>query len=281
MPIRLWLIAAWLLCSGCVNKNPAPSPEVETKPPSKQVKSLYEDSELSQEDALALPLGDAPVASWTREGREKPIVLVLGDSLAATDFGRALERLLIAEFALDVRRRGRSASGLARPDYFDWMYEGDRQISIHDPDLVIVILGGNDGQDLLEKKGRRRVRWRSPKWEDEYGDRVQRFVDLLTKRQPRRVLWLGLPTMARSGLEQKLVTIRAIQEHVVSNHPYGEYIETSQWFLARNGRVRHSVWFREREHPLRQDDGIHFSRLGAIWFAQRVAPMVAGSLVDG
>ncbi|MBX2813005.1 MAG: DUF459 domain-containing protein [Myxococcales bacterium] len=233
--------------------------------------------------SLELPLGDNPVAKWPQALRKKPRILILGDSFVATDFGLALQRLLNKEFAVDARRRGRSSTGLARPDYFDWMSEGTRQVRRHRPDMVIVILGGNDGQDLIMesavKKGR--IRWRSRQWEGAYAKRVQEFIDTLTKGQFRRLLWVGLPTMALPSLERKLETIRAIQKRVVNAHPRGSYVDTGSWFHDRFGRPRESVTLRKRELPLRQEDGVHFSRPGAIWFAQRIAPVIAVSLADG
>src|SRR5688572_2790634 len=50
--------------------------------------------------------------------------LIIGDSMAATDFGVALEKQLDAHRYISCVRWGKSATGLARPDYFDWMRAG-------------------------------------------------------------------------------------------------------------------------------------------------------------
>ena len=55
-------------------------------------------------------------------------VLILGDSLAATGFGALLEKKLDAHPDVECFRKGKSASGLARPDFFDWPGEAKRQI---------------------------------------------------------------------------------------------------------------------------------------------------------
>lgn len=72
-------------------------------------------------------------------------VLILGDSLAATGFGALLERKLDAHPHVVAFREGKSASGLARPDFFDWLEMGKKHAEFRQPDLVIVIMGGNDG----------------------------------------------------------------------------------------------------------------------------------------
>jgi len=40
------------------------------------------------------------------------------------------------------------SSGLSRPDYFDWDLEGEKLISVHNPDIVVAIFGANDNQKL-------------------------------------------------------------------------------------------------------------------------------------
>src|SRR5690606_15905590 len=101
-----------------------------------------------------------------------------GDSLAATGFGALLERKLDAHPLIKCHRKGKSASGLARPDFFDWIAEGKRQVELRDPDLVVVIMGGNDGQDLTRppRGGGKRVTWKDEAWADAYRERMDQFL---------------------------------------------------------------------------------------------------------
>ena len=81
-------------------------------------------------------------------------VLILGDSLAATGFGALLEKKLDAHPDIECDRKAKSATGLARPDFYDWEAEAKKQVDAKQPDLVVVIMGGNDGQDLTPKSGK-------------------------------------------------------------------------------------------------------------------------------
>lgn len=190
--------------------------------------------------------------------------------MAATDFGRALHERLAAEPGLVVRRRGKSATGLARPDYFDWTAAATRLIARHRPDTILVVVGGNDGQDLLG--GRRRVHWNKPGWDAAYADRVRAWVDLLTE-DGREVLWLELPVMARPRLEGKLARIRAVQREVIDTHSESTWVGTRRHFF-RGDRMLTDIVQKGDRYPLRQEDGIHFTRPGAAWFAERVLPDV-------
>ena len=222
--------------------------------------------EAAKEDTRArIPdLGLPPVAK----------VLIVGDSMAATDFGRALEKKLQAHERLKAVRRGKSSTGLARPDFFDWMGEAKKQIARHKPDLVIVIIGGNDGQDLIPKKGRGRVHWNKSKWADAYTARVQNFAKLLMGER-RHVVWLELPAMDRKKFERKLSYIRDVQKRALASlGPRVRYLETREIFYDDKGRLVRKIPKGKKKVALRQKDGIHFSLPGSRYFADQVYPDV-------
>ncbi|MEZ4269846.1 MAG: DUF459 domain-containing protein, partial [Myxococcota bacterium] len=74
-------------------------------------------------------------------------VLLLGDSNIYGALGKEIQRALPA-VGFHVVRRGKPTSGLARPDFFDWFDTARELIGRYRPDVVIVMLGGNDGQRL-------------------------------------------------------------------------------------------------------------------------------------
>jgi hypothetical protein len=206
-------------------------------------------------------------------------VLILGDSLAATGFGALLERKLDAHSAITCYRKGKSASGLARPDFFDWLAEAPKHIEFRKPDLVVVIMGGNDGQDLTTTRGRGgRVAWKSGEWSAEYRARMTRFMEVLADSN-RRVLWLGLPTMGLSSLERKLETIREIQREVVESLG-GIYLDTQPYVTSEDGELvtEARVGPRKRLERIRADDRIHFTMSGSEYFAAQVYPEVLSAL---
>lgn len=207
-------------------------------------------------------------------------VLLLGDSLAATGFGVILQKQLDAHPHVRCYRKAKSATGLARPDFFDWMAEGKRQVDLRDPDLVVVVLGGNDGQDLTNKRGTgKRVRWDTDDWGGAYKGRVSAFLEELTDDGQRRVLWLGLPTMGQRGLEKKLQLIRGLQEQAIADlGDQGDYLETSQFLTDDEGELLRDVKIGKRTRRLREDDGVHFTMPGSQYFADQVYPEILNEL---
>lgn len=203
-------------------------------------------------------------------------VLILGDSLAATGFGALLEKKLDAHADVECFRKGKSASGLARPDFFDWPTEAGKQLEFRKPDLVVVIMGGNDGQDLTRKKGKR-VSWSDPDaWKADYRTRMDEFLASLAA-DDRKVLWLGLPTMGMRSLETKLETIRQIQrEAVEALGDRARYVDTAPFVTAEDGSLlaEAKVGGSKKPQAIRAEDRIHFTMSGSEYFADKVLPEV-------
>lgn len=235
-------------------------------------------AEVSTEPVAAVPPKAVDPGFQPRKGA-KFKVLMVGDSMAATDFGRELEQRLDAHKKVRCDRRGKSATGLARPDYFDWMGEGKKRVVRHNPDLVVVIIGGNDGQDLKPKTSGRRVFWKGKKWAKAYKARLKAFADLLMA-DGRRLVWLELPAMDHRSLEKKLALIRRLQKEVVAElGDDATYVVTRDWFYKNKTLLKRAkVKGYKKPQVLRQDDGIHFTVPGSKYFANRVLPKVLSAL---
>ncbi|MCA9659552.1 MAG: DUF459 domain-containing protein [Myxococcales bacterium] len=205
----------------------------------------------------------------------KRTVLVLGDSLAATGFGALLERRLDGHPDVNCFRKAKSSSGLARPDFFDWMGEAKRQVAARSPDVVVVIIGGNDGQDLTPKTGKgKRVRWKTDDWNEAYRERVASFLDEI-RGDGRKVLWLGLPKTGTVSFEKKLDLIREVHQNAIADLEDVEYLDTIQFFVDDDGNLRKTADVgRKKDAALRADDGIHFTMAGSQYFADQVYPEV-------
>jgi hypothetical protein len=297
----LLVTAIGLAVGGC-RADSAPVPDTETPTPaasapatpapaeSPDAGTLAKTAEIAPqpEPPVAEPPEPAPaIAVADDETPDEPAapktpkkVLILGDSLAATGFGALLERKLDAHADVECYRKGKSASGLARPDFFDWPTEAKKQLEFRKPELVVVIMGGNDGQDLTRKKGKR-VAWAEPDaWKADYRARMDDFLAELTQ-DDRKVLWLGLPTMGMKSLETKLETIRAIQQEAVDAlGDRGRYVDTAPFVTTDDGSLltEAKVGGSKKAQPIRAEDRIHFTMSGSEYFADKVLPEVLSVL---
>lgn len=248
---------------------PAPAPEpapepVAAKPPE------------ASAPAIAPGTPDEPASADATAPQTPRKILVLGDSLAATGFGALLEKRLDAHPDLECARKAKSATGLARPDFYDWESEAKKAVEQHKPDLVVVIMGGNDGQDLTSKSGKgKRVAWKSDGWNDAYKSRVGDFLREISA-DGRKVLWLGLPRTATTGFEQKLETIRELQSQAIGElGDAASYLDTTPFLTDGSGKLLDRATVGKRkDQPLREEDGIHFTMAGSEYFADKVYPEV-------
>lgn len=229
-----------------------------------------------QEPAIA-PATPEPVPAEVAAAPSGPRkVLVLGDSLAATGFGAMLEKKLDEHPDIECFRKAKSATGLARPDFYDWESEAKKAVDQRKPDLVVIIMGGNDGQDLTTKSGKgKRVAWKSDGWNDAYKARVADFLSEISA-DGRKVLWLGLPRTGTTSFEQKLTTIRDVQSQALADFgEAGVYLDTTPFITTASGELIDSAAVGKRKaQALREEDGIHFTMAGSEFFADKVYPEV-------
>lgn len=216
-------------------------------------------------------------------------VLIVGASLAATGFGAVLEDKLDARPDVVCYRKGKSASGLSRPDFYDWDDQAKRQVEFRKPDLVIVIIGANDGQDLVPWRGSDRVKWQTDGWPAGYRGRVDTFLASLTTPQPddegnvpehgSKVVWLGLPKMGSPSLERKLEIIRGVQrEAVEALGDQGRYVETNDYLVDADGALIRHAEVRGKNREIRAEDGVHLTMSGSEYLADMVYPEIIATL---
>lgn len=203
-----------------------------------------------------------PEAASSDSMADRPRALLLGDSNMGGALGQELECELTRR-GFEVHIRARSSSGLARPDYFDWIGAAADEMARHDPALVVMIFGGNDVQNLLDREGRLRVRWSTgAPWFHEYVGRIRTLLAVMWA--PGRQVFLLSPTnrAPRRGT-QRLPRVLAAQRFAVEFFGTGAvWIDT--WGLTSDpgGRflARGPGPLRRR---LRRADGIHLNREGA------------------
>lgn len=259
---------------------PAAEPKAEPVEPTLAKTTTPTDADAEGDPAKAEPAVVAPEAK-PDEPATPPVpkkVLILGDSLAATGFGALLERKLDAHPDIECGRKGKSASGLARPDFFDWPAEAKKQIEAKKPELVIVIMGGNDGQDMtpVKKKGKRTPWSDVDAWKADYRTRMDAFLGEVVS-DDRKVLWLGLPTMGLRSLEKKLEMIREIQKEAVdAQGDRASYLDTAPFVTDDKGELltEAKVKSSKKAQPIRAEDRIHFTMSGSEYFAEQVYPKV-------
>lgn len=203
---------------------------------------------------------------------------IVGDSLAG-DAGRALQRvaadtgLMTAELTYEV------SSGLSRPDFVNWPARlADDLLPAHDPEVLIVLFGANDMQNMVDEDGSA-VDVGSVRWLEMYRERVGETMDLL--RDPdggRLTVWLGLPSVGPgSGLDPVVVDqVNHIYWSEAEERPWVDFVDTWAMFVDDDGEYAERLPMGDGQaRELRDLDGIHFTMAGAERLAWAVLEHVA------
>ncbi len=202
-----------------------------------------------------------------------PQIMILGDSMIAGGFGVFLERALEKDHGYThVRRRGKSSSGLARPDFFNWIKEAKALVAKQQPDISVVMFGGNDVQGLYMGKGKW-IRWQEEGWRGEYESRISALCDIIAP-QGQQILWVGLPIMRPEKFRKRVERVNTIYRAEMAIRPGASFVDT--WSLLANDKGEYSdrIYLepkldaegnevKRKRKRVRAGDGIHLSPAGA------------------
>jgi len=194
-------------------------------------------------------------------------VLLIGASSIQHQPGIELERLFGTFYeGIEITRVGKVATGLARPDVFDWPKRTQELVDEHDPDLVIANFGGNDAQGMM--RGKEVLKFGTDEWDEEYANRLRSLIEAGSSRGAE-VAIVGMPIMRSPRSSERVQRINAITKRA-AEAVGATYI--SMWEIAADekGKYREAIEHRGRRGPMRQSDGWHFTRLGGEYVAERL-----------
>lgn len=186
-------------------------------------------------------------------------LLVAGDSLTDT-FGPALVNRSGATGVVDGRRKLQFSSGLNRVVY-DWPARLADQLAEHPADIVVFMIGANDGVPIETATGW--VGSDTEAWKVAYGVRVAAAMKLLTARVPT-VYWVGMPIVGSAPLARKVAVMNEIFRREAERHPGVRYVDSWSLFAEPDGGYTPSLPDGSgRTVLMRRPDGVHFTPAGA------------------
>ena len=201
----------------------------------------------------------APLAP-PEQGKPRVVVLV-GDSMMAVGLGNMLLRQTADNENVRVIKAFRSGTGLARPDVFDWMQEYPAMIGSEKPDAVVVAIGANDGQGIVDDG--KALPFGSDAWVKTYQQRTTDFLDMLTQNGAH-VVWVGLPPMRSGAYNEKTAEINRIAYSAVSRNAQATWWNPQPYIGDGAGGFREMETTADgKTTRLRATDGIHLSDDGA------------------
>jgi hypothetical protein len=214
------------------------------------------------------PTVDTPAPIRTPTPSRKLRVAIVGDSLAA-GLGYFAGRVFDPDL-VRITRQGRISTGLARPDYFDWPSAMGEIVAGFDPDLVIVMIGENDGQHIRSASGRIEALAATTAWPPAYERKVIELMSVAISGDAR-VVWVGLPVIRDRGKWSGIERRNAIYEEAAAAIGDVEFLDAWELFDAPDGGY---TAYRREEGNLREvrtPDGVHFTPIGYTILVREVA----------
>lgn len=186
-------------------------------------------------------------------------ILIMGDSFVVIGggLGDPLERALLGYKDVVVDRLGRTSSGLAKPEYFNWELTAEEAIRNYQPNIAVVMLGSNDAQSLVDSSGAV-IKYGMEGWDQEYTSRVISFLDILEKNNVM-TFWIGLPIMRSPTFSPKMNHLSALYEGIIKQQKNVYFI--SIWNLLADKDGDYTAYLPDDNglyKLARLTDGIHF-----------------------
>ena len=201
-------------------------------------------------------------------------VLLIGSSSMRGNLGRHLSSAF-TRLGFETETFAVSASGVSRPDFFDWQAKVKELPIDSGTAAVLVYVGVNDPQGIWLHPHERAalhakdswIRWQEQRWLTFYRDRMAAWIDSICDKGARRVIVLTPADVRWKGLQDRLRRVRRSQIIAARKSRCGRAVSTS-------GDM---AFLREPEaaEPLRRmPDGYHLSTPGAEIVWQRIAPFL-------
>jgi hypothetical protein len=168
---------------------------------------------------------------------------------------------------------GHVATGLTRPDVFNWFQQISAQVKALKPHVVVLNFGANDDHNYMTglPEGTSIGSFASPTWNAEYRRRVGAVMDTVN-RAGGVVVWIGLPVTRSETQTQEFDRINALVLKEAKARPgKAIFIDTYTMFAGDTGGfVEYMENAKGDSVKVRAGDGVHFDVAGGDLIAREV-----------
>lgn len=181
--------------------------------------------------------------------------LFIGDSLM-----QGVAFTLTGELQKDgfrVINLGQVSTGLTNKKFFNWQNRLEKELKNSDIDIIFVMLGANDPWSIKDSSGKYKS-YGTISWDEIYRLRISEIIDTVGDKE---LVWIGIPCMRKSDLNNKVAHLNTLYESVVksSNKTY----VSSNDILCKNGNYNKILTINGKKMSIRANDGIHLTMNGS------------------
>ena len=202
---------------------------------------------------------------------DEPLRVYVGGDSVVRDAGESFLRIAAEDPRLSPALHYEIATGLSRPDYYDWPAALVNDMDSLEPEIALIMFGGNDAQGIVEPDGTVQPSVDTPGWRAEYGRRVELVMDSLYAKD-RLVLWLLQPPMRDGGFNRRIQVINEVVREAARGRSWVTIVDTAGVLGGADGGYADRL--PGYDEDVRQDDGIHLSRAGADLLAKHLLRLI-------
>ncbi|MEM8750337.1 MAG: SGNH family hydrolase [Pseudomonadota bacterium] len=201
-------------------------------------------------------------------------VLVVGDFFAG-GLADGLADAMADQANIVVVDRSKALSGFVRDDIVDWSQTLPKLIEEEKPSYIIAMVGANDRQMI--KGGGKRLKRRTPEWDEEYKARTTALGEAL-KTSGIRYSWVGLPPVRFKGMSKDYLFFNENYAAAAASET-GQFIDVWDGFSDADGNYsRSGPDIQGQITLLRRKDGINLTKAGRRRLAFYVESIVTNTL---
>jgi hypothetical protein len=194
-----------------------------------------------------------------------------GDSLAITP-GESVINQAAATQVIGITDAvdGHVATGLSRPEVFNWPAYLADVIATRTPDTMVLAIGSNDDQTLTGEGGG--ASFGSPEWQTEYRRRVGGLMDQVVGTGKTTLFWVGIPLVRNGARIEGYTLINDIaKSEVAKRRGRVVFVDTVPILAGPDGGYADFLTNPDGSIvQVRAGDGIHFTRDGGDRIANAV-----------
>ena len=168
---------------------------------------------------------------------------------------------------------GHVATGLTRPDVFNWFEQIRTQVKKLKPHVVVLNFGGNDDKAYMTglPEGTTIGEFGGPSWRKEYRRRVAGVMDIVN-RAGGIVVWIGLPITRSEAQTRRFDIVNAVvQKEAKTRGSKAIFIDTYTMFAGDTGGFTQFLENAKGDSvKVRAGDGVHFDSDGGDIIAREV-----------
>ena len=185
-------------------------------------------------------------------------LLLLGDSLANSCSVAFLPMVNKME-NLEIEKYAKVSANLSNPVFSEWFLEMEKHLANNQYDIVIVMMGANAAQTIMEDG--KRWNYGTEGWEKIYRQRARELISVL-ETASEKIYWIGIPPMMKKEYGIKMKAHNILLEDICRDKNV-DFIPVDHIIGKEDGTFTMYKMIQGLQVRIRTPDGIHYSRAGS------------------